>query len=150
MSIPLTTRTRTRNNNPRGTGDDGYYEPVANSVRNTTIKFIMKSDNVSGEITHGYFTFPAGVTFGNSHSVIHCVDSTILHCCSCSWSLWTGTCMLGMLVARLAWVSLSDSWFLFARYWIDIRERFLGDVFLFLFIFVFFLSHVPWIVSCWG
>lgn len=42
--------------------------------------------------------------FGNSHSVIHCGDSTILH--HCSWSFWTGTCMLGMLVARLAWVSL--------------------------------------------
>ena len=48
--------------------------------------------------------------FGNFHSLIHCVDSTILH--RCSWSLWTGTCMLGMLVARLAWVSLSDSWLL--------------------------------------
>ena len=48
--------------------------------------------------------------FGNFHSLIHCVDSTILH--RCIWSLWTGTCMLGMLVARLAWVSLSDSWLL--------------------------------------
>lgn len=48
--------------------------------------------------------------FGNSHSVIHCGDSTILH--RCSWSFWSGTCMLGMLVARLAWVSLSDSWLL--------------------------------------
>lgn len=108
MLIPLRTRTRTRNNNPRA--DDGYYEAVAHSVHNATIKFIMGSDNVSGEITHGYFAFPACITFGNFHSVIHCLDSTILHCCN--WSLWTDTCKLGMLVARLAWVSLSDSWLL--------------------------------------
>ena len=108
MLIPLRTRTRTRNNNPRA--DDGYYEAVAHSVHNATIKFIMESDNVSGEITHGYFAFPACITFRNFHSVIHCLDSTILHCCN--WSLWTDTCKLGMLVARLAWVSLSDSWLL--------------------------------------
>ena len=108
MLIPLRTGTRTRNNNPRA--DGGYYEAVAYSVHNVTVKFIMKSDNVAGEITHGYFAFPACITFGNFHSVIHCVESMIVH--RCSWSLWTGTCMLGMLVARLAWFSLSDSWFL--------------------------------------
>lgn len=90
MLISLRTRTRTRKNNPRG--DDGYYEAaVAHSVHNATMKFKMESDNVSEEITQGYFAFRTCITFGNFHSVIHCVDSTVLHCCR--WSLWTGTYM---------------------------------------------------------
>ena len=60
MLIPFRTRTRTRNNNPRA--DDGYYEAVAHSVHNATVKFIMESDSVSGEITYGYFAFPACIT----------------------------------------------------------------------------------------
>ena len=47
---------------------------------------------------------------------------------------------LGLFVRQLVLV---------ARHWIDIRERFLGDIFLFIFIFVFLLSRVPQIVSCW-
>ena len=46
---------------------------------------------------------------------------------------------LGLFVRQLALV---------ARHWIDIREYFLGEVFLFIFIFVFLLLHVPLIVSC--
>ena len=80
MLISVRTRTRTRKNNPRG--DDGYYEAVAHSVHNATVKLIMESDNVSGEITQGYFAFSACIAFGNFRSVIHCVESTVLHCCS--------------------------------------------------------------------